>query len=330
MALDDIWTVTRPGQVGATGDIDALHLEEFSGMVEGTIARKSKLEGFIKRRSVRGTSVFSNNGVGKTTLQKVTPGVTPDGIPSKAGKKSLQVDTLVLAREAFPLLETWQLHFDRRSETAKEHGKLIAKFTDQSFFIQALKAAKLTDTAYSGLSGAGHFGGSQQVLAAAGDALDPALLYQAISDLFVKMENKDVDPATDDIVIAMRPEQFHALGQNELLINRQYVTSDGVSIEAAVLKAYGCPVISSINFPGSESISGHLLSNADNGNAYDGDFTKDVVVAFSPRALMAGETIPLTTNVHWDPISLVWLVDAYLSYAVGPDRAEFAGVISKP
>jgi hypothetical protein len=330
MALDDTFNVTRPGQIGATGDINATHIEEYTGVVEGTIARKSALTGFVNLKTVRGTSVITNFAVGQSTLQKVVPGAAPDGTVNKFGKKSLAVDTLILARSIFPLLETFQTSYDSRAEVGREHGQKIAKFYDQSFFIQAIKTAELTDTAYSGVSGAGHFGGSQSTFAGSSDYLDPAKLVAQIADLFTTMENKDVDPRSDDVMLVVKPAQFYAMMQSELLINSMYVTSNGTSIESWMLKAYGVPVISSNNFPGGETISGHLLSNSDNSNAYDGDFTKVVGVAFSPRALMAGATIPLQTGVFWDDVYKHWYVDAWLSYAVGPNRAEFAGVLLNP
>lgn len=330
MALESTTNYTSPGQDGGTGAVDALHIEEYTGVVESTIARKSALEGFVSRRTVRGTSIITNFAVGESTLQKIVPGTTPDGTESKFSKNSLQIDTVILARNMFPLLETWQTSYDARKEVGMEHGKKIAKFNDQAFFIQALKTAKLTSARHAGVDGAGHSGGSQVTMAGSSDHLDPAKLYAYIADLFVSMENKDVDPRTDDVIIAVKPAEFYTLLQNEQLINSEYKTSEGVSIQAFLLKTYGVPVISSNNFPGGSTISSHLLSNAGNSNAYDGDFTKDVAVAFSPRALLAGETIPLTTDVFWDPKMKMWFVDAYEAFAVGPNRAEFAGVISKP
>lgn len=334
MALDDSYAIVRPGQSNQAGVINALHLEEFTGVVEATIARKSALKGMIPIRPVRGTSVLTNFAVGESTLQKATPGAPIDGTGTDFAKRTLTVDTVVLARAVLPLLETFQTSYDSRKEIGTEHGKKIAKFTDQSFFIQAIKAALLADSAYRGAGAAGkplgHFGGSQQTLAAAGDSLDPAKLYAAVANLFVKMEDKDVDPRTDDVMIALRPAEFYTLLQNEQLIDGTYKTSEGTSIQAHLLKAYGVPVMASTNFPGGQVITGHLLSNAANSNAYDGDFSKVVATAFSPRALMAGETIPLTTDVFWDKISKQWFVDAHLAYGVTPNRAEFAGVILKP
>ncbi len=329
MPLDDSYAIVRPGQSNGAGSISALHLEEFTGIVESTIMRKSALKGMIPIRPVKGTSTITNFAVGESTLQKATPGAPIDGTPTDFAKRILTVDTVILARAVLPLLETFQTSYDSRKEIGMEHGKKIAKFTDQSFFIQAIKASLLADSAYRGAGAvgkpAGHFGGSTQVLAAAGDSLDPAKLYAAVANLFVKMEEKDVDPRTDDVMIALRPAEFYTLLQNEQLIDGTYLSSEGNSVQGKLLKAYGVPVVSSVNYPAGSTIAGHLL-----GAAFDGDYSKVVATAFSPRALLAGETIPLVTDVFWDKVTKQWFVDAHMAYNVTPNRAEFAGSILKP
>lgn len=328
MALDN-YTITRPGQENATGDINALAIEEYTGIVEATIARKSQLEGMIPKRTVKGTDTITNFGVGESTLQAIVPGTTPDGTVNKFGKKSLTIDTVILARSIFPLLETFQTSYDARKEVGTEHGKKIAKFSDQAFFIQAIKAAQLGATPYGFTSG-GWSGGSAVTMTGSSDHLDPAKLYSYVNDLFTKMEQNDVDPRVDDVMLALQPREFNTLLQNDQLIDSTYLTSDGVSIKAHILKAYGCPVINSNNFPAFTNVTGNLLSNTNNSNAYDGDFTKVVAVAFAPRALLAGETIPLTTAVFWHEVSKQWFVDAHLSFGVTPNRGDFAGLIQLP
>ena len=340
MALDDVFNVQRPGKRGdqaGNATIDSLHVEEYSSVVEGTIARKSAIHGRIPIKSVRGTSMLSNFGVGESTLQKLTPGQAPDGISNEFQKITLHVEVVIIARTVFPLLETFQTSYDSRREVGEEHGKKIAKFQDQAFFIQAIKAAKLTATAYGVAAGSngtkplpGHSGGTQVTLNGANDHLDPALLYSAIVDLFRKMEEKDVDPQTDDVLLAVKPAEFATLIQNEMLIDSTYITAAGNQIQGHVLKAVGVPVVKSNNLPFGQNIASHLLDTTNNGNAFRGDFTKDVAVAFSPRALLAGATIPLTTGVFWDDVYKHWYVDAWLAFSVTPNRAEFAGVISKP
>ncbi|MEJ1593528.1 hypothetical protein SMA75_20250 [Escherichia coli] len=301
----------------------ALHIEQYTGEVEGTIARKSLMENFIPTRTVQGTDIVSKFRVGDATLQKLTPGVAPDGTVVQSAKGSLRVDTVVMARNITPTLDDFQNSFDARTAVAAEHGKKIAKFKDQAFFIQAIKAGLITD-----MSGypSGWNPGTQVTLATAGDENDPAKLYAAFSNLFAQMEEKDVDPIDDDLIIVTRPTRRYTLLNNELLIDRQYKTSDGTEIKTKALEAFGVPVFGSVNLPNS-NITGHFLSNAGNSNAYDLDASKVIAVVFSPKALLAGSTIPLQHKVWFDDNTKCWNIDDWLAFGVGPDNPAFAGVI---
>lgn len=334
MSITESFNIQRPGQRNDAGAIDKLHLEEYTGVVEATIARKSALEGRIPFRTVRGTSLITNFAVGESTLQKVVPGVVLDGTRNDFSKKTLQVETVIAARNILPMIEVFQTEYDARKEIGMEHGKKMAKFRDQALFIQAIKAGLSTDSAYRGADAAGkpagHFGGSQQVLGAAGDAQDPAKMYAALAGLLTKMELKDVDPRNEDVMIGVKPDLFYTLMQADQLIREDYITSDGNSIASWVLRAYGVPVISTNNFVGGEVIAGHYLDTVNNGNAFSGDYSKVVACAFAPRALLAGETIPLTTDVFFDKLSKSWFVDAHTAYSATTNRNEFAGVIVKP
>lgn len=324
--------LTRPGQLDQTGDIMATAVTEYSQQVQHTIERRSALSGFVAPRSVRGTNSIGNFGFGKSTIGVVTPGEAPPATKNDVGKVTLTIDTVVYTRHALPLLEVFQTSYDARVELGVEDGIEMAKFIDQAFFIQAAKASMLSDSAYSAVANkpAGFKGGSLEVLAAAGDATDPAKLYQAISNLFVKMEEKDVVPRMDDVMVAVKPAQFYALQDAEQIVNGNYVTARGTVLEGIpIFKAFGCPIISSNNVPAT-NVTAHELSNATNGNAYNGDFSKLVGIAFSPKALLAGETIPLESDVFYDKIYKSWFVDSHTSFGVTPDRAEYAGSIWLP
>lgn len=329
-----LFTVTpvRPNQQNQTGATDALNLTEFTGIVEGTLARTSKLDPYIQRRRVVGTNSLTNYAIGETQLQTLQPGVAPDGSLVSFSKLNLVIDTVVLARNIFPLLETFQNNFDVRKHVGEEQGKKIGKFTDQAFMIAGIKVARMSTSPYAGSGGVdvGYAGGHVQTLASAADATDPAALYQAIADALVAMEEKDVSPQTEDVMLIVRPEQFYVLQQAEQIINGEYLTSDGNKLTGVpIFKAWGIPVISSNNLP-STNITAHPLSNANNGNAYDVNATKVVGLLISPRALLAGETIPLTSNVFFDDLSKQWFVDSWLSFGVTGNRAEFAATIEIP
>lgn len=332
-AVGVIAPVTFPNQSHATGDTLALAREEYSSTVEHTIRRRSALEGFIQMRPVIGTTTLSDYAIGETSLNKLVPGTTPDATVVEFAKASITVDTVVLARNTLPLLDVFQTSYDARREIGIEHGKAIAKFRDQSFFIQAAKAALMTNSRFKGSAASdlpGFKGGNKVTLANAADRLDPAMLHTAFRDLFVQMEQKDVVPREDDVMIALKPDEFYTMQDAEQIVNGTYVTADGTKLDnVAIFKAWGCPVISSNNLP-STNVVNHHLSNARNANAYDGDFSKLVGLAFSPRALLGGETIPLTSDVYYEKVEKMWFVDSHLSYAVTPSRAEFAGAIYLP
>lgn len=326
--------MTRPGQTVGNAGLNDQSITEYGGHVEHTIERKSVLAGWVPLRPVRGTNSVTNFAVGGATLGKVTPGEPPTAAQAEFGKAVLTIDTVIYARNTFPLIETFQTSYDARKEVGVEHGIEIAKFFDQSMFIQAAKASLLTESRFSNAQGTnkpkGHSGGSVQTLAAAGDATDPAKFYAAIRSLVVKFENKDVSPAQDDMILALMPTQYYSLVDAEQISNRNYVASDGTEFkDIPIYKALGVPVVSSNNIPNT-NISAHLLSNAGNSNAYNGDFTKLVGLMFSMRSLLAGETIPLTSDVFYDKNYKMWFVDSHLAYGVTPNRAEYAGSIWLP
>lgn len=334
MALTESYNIQRPGQKNDTGAIDALHIEEYTGVVEKTIKRYSALDSMIPFRTVKGTSMLTNFAVGASTLQKVVPGQVLDGTRNDFSKRVLHVETVLAARNIIPLIEVFQTEYDARKEIGEEHGKLLGKYKDQALFIQAIKAGLATASGYDQSTPvgkpAGFSGGSQQTLGAAGDALDPAKMYAAIAGLLTKMELKDVDPRNDGVIIGVKPDVYYTLMQAEQLIQMDYITAAGNSVQTWGLKTYGVPVVSSNNFPGGENITGHFLDTVNNGNAFSGDYTKVAAVAFSARAIMAGATIPLQTDVFYDKLSKSWFVDAHEAYSAIPNREEFSGVILKP
>lgn len=321
----DVFGVNRPNQ-NLADDTDPLKLviPDYVGEVTGTFERMAKFAPFVDFQSVQGTATITKEGIGESTLGVITPGQTPDQTSdNQYAQHSLTIDTVVYARTTLPILDPFQKRYDVRAALGREHGKKISKFYDQSIAIQAAKAAAQAASTYGALPG--HTGGTTVTLASLAAAKDPAILYSAISNLLSQMEEKDVDPQADGVVLALRPDLFYALTDAEQIVNSNYVTFNGKEIvNTKILKAFDIPVISSMNVP-RENITSHLLSNARNGNAYNGDFTKLLAVAFAPEALLGGETIPLTSKVFFDDVSKHWYVDSWLSYGVKPDVAALAG-----
>jgi len=330
-----VTNITRPGanlQVGQNQQIGtmpaatnplALHVEEYTGVVEGTLERSSIMRQLIPTRSVRGTSTITAFQFGESTLQKLVPGQIMDSTVNQAARIKLVVDTVVAARATVPMIDEFQNSYDARKHIGEEHGKVLAKFYDEAFLIQVIKAAQISNmSTYP----AGWKPGTVKTFATPGLENDPSALEDYLGQVFVDMMEKDVDPITDGMVVVMSPKAHHTLLKNDRLVDRTYITSDNTDIRTKHMTIYGVPVLTSNNLP-KTNITNHFLSNDGNNHGYNGNFTKTVAAVFSPRALLAGETIPVTTELFNDPLSKSYFVDAYTSFGVAPNNPAFAGLL---
>jgi hypothetical protein len=329
--------LSRSGQqlqvVGNAATVHPLHIDQYGGQVEGTFAKKSFMRNYVNIKSIRGTDTVVNDRIGQATLAAVVPGVRPDATVAQFDNVKVKVDTIVLARNNVALLDDFQAHYSVRSELGQEHGKTIGKFFDEAFIIQAIKAALIVAAPDNQNPGVGETalpegwdGGTKVTLGAAGDESDPDLLQKAIEDVCQGIEEKDVD--LDGAVILVAPAEYYTLLRNDRLINSQYSMGNGDVADGLVLKSCGLPLIKTNRIP-SAAIAGHFLSNSGNGNAYDVSAAeaKAKVVVMLPKALLAGETIPLTSKVYYMDSELQWFIDSYLAFGVTPNRAEHAGIV---
>ena len=311
-----------------TGTVNPLHVEEYGGEVESQMVKASFMRQYVNIKPVRGTDTVTNDRIGKTSLQAVSPGVRPTAGTAEFDNISVKVDTIVLARNNVALLDDFQSHYSVRAELGKDHGKEIGKFFDEAFIIMAIKSALIVIGTAAGETPApsGFQSGTQVELAAALDELDPDKLQRGIEDVCQGIEEKDVD--LDGGVILVRPAQYYALLRNDKLVSADYSMGNGDFAKGMVLRSNGLPLIKTNRIP-QAAIVGHYLSNAGNNSAYDVSATEATAVAvvMLPKALLAGETIPLTSKVYYHDVELQWFIDSYLAFGVTPNRSEHAGVL---
>jgi len=350
----------RDGHQGGvnSGNVNPLYIEQYGGEVEFRILKESFMRQFFTFKTVRGTDTVTNDRMGSTELQKVTRGVRPTDSSPTFDNISVKVDTIVLARTNQFVLDDFFAHIDVRKEVGKEHGKTIGKFFDESFIIQGIKAAQITNKSPEGVS----LGGWEEVVVSGtpnatapvarasivrtapkdfqgattiqlgniGYEQDPDALVRAIQDMCQKIEEKDID--LEGGVVLVRPEQYYVLLRNDKLLDKDFSMSNGDYAKGTILQANGVRIQKTNRFPKASDVGvQHYLSNAGNGNAYDVDtYDTDCIALFlQPKALLAGETIPLTSKVYYSDIELQWFVDSYLAFAVTPNRAEMAAGIFK-
>ena len=340
----------RDGHQGGvdSGNVNPLYIEQYGGEVEHRILKESFMRQFFNFKSVRGTDTITNDRMGFTALQKVSRGVRPTDSSPTFDNISVKVDTIVLARTNQFVLDDFLAHIDVRKEVGVEHGKTIGKFFDEAFIVQGIKAAQITNKAPDGTTLGGWKGGvggyaeiirtapegfqgaTPIMLAAGGDEADSDKLVRAIQDMCQAIAEKDVE--LSDGVVLVRPAEYYTLLRNDKLLDRDFSDMNGDFAKGQVLQANGVRIQVTNRFPAAgDAGQTHFLSNAGNGNAYDvtADDVNCIALFLQPKALLAGETIPLTSKVYYSDIELQWFIDSYLAFGVTPNRAEMAAGIFK-
>lgn len=324
--------LSRPGQDGGTGAYDALFIEEYGGLVDLAFHESSKMKSILNVRSVRGTNTIKNYRVGETALSAITPGVRPDATPTHFGDTSVTVDTVVIARNNVFLLEDLQNNYDAKVELARTQGEQLGEYFDEAAYIQAMKAARASAPANL----PGFKSGTIVTMGAVGDENDATKLEAKILEMVQGMEEKKVKirgtqfgtTGYNGVQIYVAPKEYYTLLQSEKLVDSQYSPGNGDYANSKVLKVAGIPINTTTLLP-QTAVAGHYLSNASNSNAYDvsAGEAKGVVQAFAPRAVLAGETIGLESDVWFNKEERQWFIDSYLSFGMAPDRAEMAAIV---
>ena len=318
-----------PGPDLSDVGIDLL-IEQYGGEVESQFKKSSIMRQYAKVRPVRGTDTITNNRVGRTTLKALVAGVRPKAEPTPFGKVSLTVDTVVLARDNRSMLNEFQTHFDARMELAQDHGKEIGFFFDQAFIIQGIKGSKMAAPVLGdGSPNKQSIGpGKNKTLAAAGDELDPDKLAAAIVSIITDMEENEIP--TEELVCFIRPTLYQVLLNNDKLIRRSFSDANGDYAKGIIYEINGVRIVKTARIP-QAAIAGHYLSNAQNGNAYDVSAAEAKVAAvlLHPKSLLAGETIPLTSDVWFNREEKQWFIDSFIAFGVTVNRPDVCGAVYK-
>ena len=167
--------------------------------------------------------------------------------------------------------------------------------------------------------------GKHTDLTAAGDELDPDALYAAFEKIVVNMQEEDAD--TDECAIFIRPRQHAVLLNNDKLIDREFSRDNGDFADGVVKTLMGVPLVQT-NRLVDTNIDLSILSD---GAEYVpvGKELDAVGLVMHPSTLLGGETIPLTSNVHYNDLRLAWYIDSYLSFGAAPRRPDQTGAVFK-
>lgn len=332
---------TFPGKLGSTslvgknGDnvdeaqLRQLHIDQVRSQVELALYSRSVVTKYFPQNPLTGTSTVRVDAMGGGGLSKLKHGEAPTSSEYKFGVHKFSIDTPVIARSHIEELAEIQTHIPVLQKIGEDQGKKLAKFIDQTYLIQAVKAGLLTQTPFQGMQGVEGFkGGTNVQIGTAQDSLDPAKLFNAFRKLESEMFKKDVDMGNDSVVIVVDADVMFTLMSNEMVVDKTIKWSDGTMLDAQVIKLLGVPIVRSNHFIGGQNIQNHMLSNSSNSNAYDVDATKVKAVAVSPKALQDGYAYNVKTDKWFDKETRRHYIDSLVAMGVGIARPEYAGVLT--
>lgn len=315
-------------------DEDAsLLLDRYAGEVEGKFAAASMMRAMANVRTVKGTDTIVNRRIGGTTLKKLVAGVRPDASPRAQGKVSLTIDTVIMARDNQSLLNKEQQDFDLMAEIGEDHGKYIGEFFDAAFLLQAVKGSQLAAPVKQGSQStdanlqknfkAGH----NATLGASGDERDGDRVYDAVVSIVEEMEEQRIP--TSELIMAVRPKVYTGLANSDRLVNSDVAPGNGNSGTRMVqtcagIRIWKTPLIPNVAHTGAAEDIGTLLGANYQVSATD---AKAQVVILHPRSLLAGETIPLSSDLFFSKEEKQWFIDSWLAFGVTPNRPDLCAAV---
>lgn len=311
-------------------------IEEYGGMVDAQIAKKSIMRQFIDMPLLTGTDTRTVRRMADTSLQVITDeraGTEMEADRVNFDRAQVTVDTVVMARAVRTLLNEVQTDFGARQRIAQDHGKTIAKFFDASLLNMGIKTALTTVT--SGVADAAIKGnqgrdlgkafrsGKTVNLGAPNAELDPDALYAGFEALVVELQENDVD--TDEMALFLRPRQHAVLFNHDKLISRDFSRDNGDFAEGKIKTIMGVPLVSTNRLADASINASSELSDL---SAPVGQYVLTAAqltcqgLILHPDSLLAAEAIPLSSNIWFDDLRKAWYIDSWLSYGASSRRGD--------
>lgn len=268
---DNILTMSRPGQVNKSGDIDSMFLKVFSGEVLTAFEETNVMKDLHRMRTIDHGKSASFPVLGKANARYHVAGTPILGSNQiAAAERTINIDDLLIADVAIYDLEDAKNHYDVRQEYSRQLGRALAKEFDLKTMRVAILAARSAGIIDDEPGGT--------VLKNTAFATDGEKLAEGIFSCAQVWDEKDILDWERSIIV--KPAQYYLLAQTTKILNRDWGGA-GVYSEGKVLKVAGIQIIKSNHVP-STNITANKPGEK---NDYLGDFTNTVAVALQKEAI---------------------------------------------
>lgn len=272
-------TVSRLGQVNATGSDSALFLKQFGGeiLTEFEMATVFKNRHFTRQIKNGKTAQFPL--IGTVASSYHTPGAFIDGQTVNHAELTLELDALLIAPIFLDKLDELENHYDVRGPYATEMGRELAKQYDTNVARMSILAAR----ADSPLTG--RVGGSEINIATATGANLVGALFAAAQTF----DEKNI--AAQDRNAYVRPANYYLLAQNTTLLDRDYGGEANIT-SGTIDTAAGIQIVKTNNLPNTNVTTGLTK--------YRGDFSTTAMVITNRWAVGTLQLLDLSMESEWE------------------------------
>lgn len=284
---------------------NANFLEVFSGEVLTSFDRATIFRDIHRVRTITHGKSADFPVLGKTKARYHVPGTPILGTNNPAiGKRTINIDDLLIADIFIYDLEDAKLHFDVRKEYSHQLGVSLAQRFDEKIARLGYLAARSTAATVD------HFGGSKVTHAnAATNANDLRNLIFKAAEI---LDEKDV-PEGDRHVI-LKPAQYYMLVQDTNLLNKDW-GGRGELATANLPMIANMTVHKSNNLPNGTNVATPIQGE---NNSYVGDFTKSVALVMNQQAVGTVKLFDLAVEMSGEDVHIMYQGDIMVAkYAMG-------------
>lgn len=301
-------TVSRLGQVNASGSTQALFLSIFAGEVMSVFNTTNIMMPLQRVRDIDHGKSADFPVVGKAVSSYHVPGNDIDGQTINTAQATVFIDDLLIAPVFIAKIDEAKLHFDLRQPYTTALGRAMALAFDK----RAIQTAILAARANTFVTG-GDNGSSQTH---AGANTDAEVLKNAIISAGQKLDEKNV-PEEDRFGI-FRPAQHALLVQDTDTMNRDWGGSGSLA-SGKVYEIGGVTLKKSNNIP-----SGVISGVSGENNTYSGTFTNTTGVVMNKEAIGTVRLLNLAVETEYTVRLQGTLVVAKYALGTGILRPECA------
>ena len=290
---------------GSWAQENANFLEVFSGEVLTAFETATIFKELHRVRTITHGKSADFPVLGKMTARYHTPGTPILGTNNPPiGKRSINIDDLLIADIFIYDLEDAKLHYDVRKEYSHQLGVSLAQRFDEKIARIGYLAARATATTSH------HYGGTKLTHASADT--DANELRKLVFKAAQTFDEKNV-PETDRHVI-FKPAQYYLMVQDTNLLNREW-GGRGELATANLPMIANMTVHKSNNLPNGKNITTAIQGEQ---NPYTGNFSTSVALVMNRQAVGTVKLFDLAVEMSGPDVHVMYQGDIVVAkYAMG-------------